>query len=88
MEIKYSENAKLIIEVTPKMLQDFKECKELAMVPYGSGKDCGTCSMNVIVNSDDDTSICQLDGVWESMIEMIVELDGECNLCRPERSSQ
>lgn len=73
MEIKYSENVKLTVNVTPKMIKDFKHCKKLAKIPGGTGADCHTCSMNVIVNDYDDISLCQLDRVCEKLMEMIAE---------------
>lgn len=80
MEIKYSENVKLTVNVTEQMIQDFKGCKELAKVPGGSGKECETCSMNVIVNKYDDTALCQLDGVYEEMMKEGDKMNcTECN---------
>lgn len=77
MEIKYSENVKLTVNVTPKMLQDFRECREMAKIIGRGGKDCNTCSMNVILCEEDDTALCQLNEVFERMIEMAGELDGK-----------
>lgn len=39
-------NLEVRVYVTDKMEKDMKECKGLARVPGGPGKDCKTCSWN------------------------------------------
>lgn len=51
-------NLEVRVYVTDKMVEDLKECKCLAKVPDGSGKDCKTCSWRDV--KIDDVGMCEL----------------------------
>lgn len=65
MEIKYSDDVILKINITDQMVADWKEHYRLAHIP-GDGKDCSTCSLNITI--DDECAICEIS-------EVIKELD-------------
>lgn len=57
MEIVYSENVKLEINLTERMVRDHEECERLADIVGGDGKDCSTCSLNVDIEG---SGLCDL----------------------------
>lgn len=54
------------IYVSDQMVADLKECKRLAQVPCGAGKDCDKCSWAGIGIGDMD--VCELPEVWEKVL--------------------
>ena len=56
MEIKYSDNVMLKINITDKMIEDWKDHCEQASIVRGQGKDCNTCSLDVDIG--DGYGIC------------------------------
>lgn len=66
MELKYSDNVKLVIDITDQMKQDYRECEAMASIPGGAGKDCDGCSLNVNIEGVD---LCELPLVTEALEE-------------------
>ena len=64
MEIKYKDNVKLVVNITPQMVEDWKDHCQKARIPGGGGKDCSTCSLNIDIN---DVSICDIRQVREEL---------------------
>ena len=44
--IKITESAKLIVNITEKMVADYKECRLMAEQRDCDGKECRTCSLD------------------------------------------
>lgn len=65
MEIKYSDNVILKINITEQMIKDWREHCELANIPGGDGKDCDNCSLNI--NIDNGDGICEMGKVREEL---------------------
>lgn len=63
-EIKYSEDVKLVINITEENVRDWKECRAESEKVHSSGKDCDTCSLNVDI---EDTGLCDLPVVREEL---------------------
>lgn len=66
MEIKYNDHVKLVVDITPQMRGDYRECGRLASIPGGPGKDCKGCSLDTGV---EDTALCELPLVTEALRE-------------------
>ena len=64
MEIKYKDNVKLVVNITPQMVEDWKDHCQKARIPGGGGKDCSTCSLNIDIN---DVSICDIRQIREEL---------------------
>lgn len=65
MELKYSDNVKLLINITEEMKQDYRECGECACVG-GDGKDCDGCSLNIDIGG---TALCEMLPVTKKLEE-------------------
>lgn len=68
MELKYSDNVKLFINITEEMKQDYHECGECACVPGGDGKDCDGCSLNVDIGG---VALCEMPVVTEKLEDRV-----------------
>lgn len=64
MEIKYKDNVKLVVDITPQMVEDWKDHHRKARIPGGEGKDCSTCSLNIDINGN---GICEIRQVREEL---------------------
>lgn len=64
MELKYSDNVKLVVNITEEMKQDYRECSECACVPGGDGKDCDGCSLDVDIGG---VALCEMLPVTEKL---------------------
>ena len=64
MEIKYKDNVKLVVNITPQMVEDWKDHCQKARIPGGEGKDCSTCSLNIDIN---DVGICDIKEIREEL---------------------
>ncbi len=60
-------NLEVRVYVTDKMEEDMKECKCLAKVPGGPGKDCKTCSWEGV--EFDSIGMCELPDVCRQVLE-------------------
>lgn len=65
MEINYSKNVKLAIDITDQMVRDYGDCQKLGKMPGKCEKDCAGCSLDVIIG--DDTAICDLPAVQQEL---------------------
>lgn len=66
MEIKYKDNIKLVVDITPQMVEDWEECRRKARIPGGEGKDWQTCSLNIEIRGT-ETGICEIREVMEEL---------------------
>lgn len=64
MEIKYTDNIKLVVDITPQMEEDWKDHCRKAETQGGEGKDCSTCSLNIDIC---ETGICEIEQVREEL---------------------
>jgi len=64
MEIKYSENLRLFVNITAQMVLDFQECEEMACAPDDASKDCEGCSLDEDIEG---TPLCELPTVIEAL---------------------
>lgn len=64
MEIKYADNVKLVVDITPQMVEDWKDHHRKARIPGGEGKDCSTCSLDIDINGN---GICEIRQVREEL---------------------
>lgn len=64
MELKYSNDVRLIVNITEKMKQDYRECGECAHVVGGGGRSCDGCSLNVDIGGE---SLCEMPIVTEKL---------------------
>ena len=69
MEIKYSDNVVLKINITDKMIEDWKDHCEQASIVRGQGKDCNTCSLDVDIG--DGYGICELTEVRKELNRLV-----------------
>lgn len=69
VRVKMSANAEIVVHVTDKMVSDYQECKRMANVPGGPGKDCYACSLNTW--KDFETDLCELSEVVEAIGKII-----------------
>ena len=65
MEIKYSDDVILKVNITDQMVEDWREHCRMALLPGGGGKDCNTCSLNV--NIDNGYGICEMGKVRKEL---------------------
>ena len=68
MELKYSDDVKLQINITEKMKQDYRECGECARVVGGDGKDCDGYSLNVDIEG---LGLCEIPLVTEKLEDRV-----------------
>lgn len=64
MELKYSDDVKLQINITEKMKQDYRECGECARVAGGDGRSCDGCSLDVDIEG---LGLCEIPLVTEKL---------------------
>jgi len=95
MEIKYSEDVKLVVNITDQMVRDFQECKRAASTKK-SGKDCEGCSLDTEIEGE---ALCVMSVVTEELEKRVPDRDMDkittemmehlCdNLCRyPEKAA-
>lgn len=63
---KMSANTEIVVDVTDKMVSDYRECKEMKKGGLRSPwKDCYTCSLNTW--KDFETDLCDLPEVVETI---------------------
>ena len=60
MEIKYADNVKLVVDITPQMVEDWEDHCRKTRIPGGEGKDCSTCSLNIDING---IGICDIEQI-------------------------
>lgn len=58
MELKYSDDVRLIVNITEKMKQDYQECGDV------DGRSCDGCSLNVDIGGE---SLCEMPIVTEKL---------------------
>ena len=56
--IKIAESAEIVIDITDKMVSDYRECRSQSEKVGCDGKDCNTCSLNT--TEDVDWGLCEL----------------------------
>lgn len=71
MKIKYSDNAVLFVNLTDKMIRDYRDCQKSASSP-GPGKDCDICSMNVDING---MALCEMPVIVEAIERVYIPDD-------------
>lgn len=59
--VKAAESAELVISITDKMIDDYRECKELSEKRDCDGKDYSTCSLDT--TGDFNFGLCELPAV-------------------------
>lgn len=67
MEIRYSNDVILQVNITEQMIKDWKEHNRLARVPAGDPMDCEKCSLNINLDEDGSIGLCELKEVREEL---------------------
>lgn len=70
VKIKVSESADLVVEITDKVIQDYRECKRLSEKRDCDGKDCNTCSLDT--TGDFNFGLCEFPVVVDA-------IEGRCS---------
>lgn len=68
--VKAAESADLVINITDKMIADFRECKSMSEKRDCDGKDCHTCSLDT--TGDFDFGLCEL-------LVVVDAIEGRCS---------
>lgn len=63
--VKAAESAELVISITGKMIDDYRECKGLSEKRDCDGKDCSTCSLDT--TGDFNFGLCELPAVVDAI---------------------
>lgn len=71
MEIKYSEDVKLVVDITDKMVSDYQTCRKHIKDERPFETLCGSCSLHVDIG---DFLLCELQAVTEEINRRGTEL--------------
>lgn len=67
MEIKYSDDVTLHVNITDQMVSDWATHKRLAQIVGGDGPDCTKCSLNIDMDADASLGLCEIPAIRDEL---------------------
>ena len=74
MEIRYSTDIVLQVNITPQMIGDWRECRRQVKLAEGC-PDCPNCSLNINLDEDGSLGICEVGKVRKELYRLAGLLD-------------
>lgn len=71
MEVRFSDNVKLVVDITDKMVSDYQTCRKHIEDERPFETLCSSCSLHVDIG---DFLLCELQAVTEQMKRRGIEL--------------
>ena len=66
MEVRFSDDVVLQVNITKQMIKDWRECR-LGMCRVGSLPNCEECSLNIDLEGDVSFGLCELTKVRQEL---------------------
>ncbi len=66
MEIRYSDDVVLQVNITPRMVEDWKECRRQVKLVKGC-PNCPSCSLDINLDKDGSLGLCEIGEVRKEL---------------------